>query len=509
MHITRKIFLSALALSLLGIGVSSAADTTTANVSVDSVYYDYLDKLVGMGYVKSLPEGAKPYSRMQMARWVLEAEETAKEKPMPLYLSDQFQALKTYVAPEVKTLQGNPTKDNIRLRDVSVEAAYHHGDAFSYPYGNVAGTWAPFGANRNGHHYGRNGNLSGTMEISGNVAPELAASIKVRGAWDKDQEGSASLEEGYVKTRLGSVAFEAGRQAMVWGQGASGHLLLGNNMKPLTTVQAHLTNPVDVGGFFRFLGKVDVHAFYGFAGKDRLHDAQQIGRRTDFDDAGLIGLRLDVTPSSHFTFGASRISLLGGKGNGLSGSDWKDWMIGTNADSDDKWDDIGGFDFRFRYSNFQVYGEWMGEDQAGGLPYKWAYRAGVYLPKLTSDGSWDLTLETAKTSDVWYTHSYYGGGWTYSGDIMGDDMGNDSQKYYVKVNHYLPGEKSLGLYYLRTDRQRNNWNHMNTTVDEVGLTGQMKLSGNRYLNGTLGYARVEKERTDNHLFAAAALEWKW
>lgn len=508
MHISKKILAAGVILSLLGGGMISAADTTTANVAVDSVYYQYLDKLSGMGYVKSLPNGAKPYSRMQMARWVLEAEETAKDRPMPAYLADQFDALKTYVAPEVETLQGNPTKDEIRLREASIEAAYHHGDAFSYAYGNVAGSWAPFGSNRNGHKYGRNGNIAGTVEISGNVAPELAVSVKARAAWDKDNDGTASLEEGYVKTRLGSVAFEAGRQALTWGQGESGHLLLGNNTKPLTTIQAHLTNPVKVGGFFHFLGEVDAHAFYGFAGKDRKADALKIGKEKDFDDAGFIGLRLDVTPSSHFTFGASRVSLLGGKGNGLSHSDWlKHWPFGTNADSDDKWDDIGGFDFRFRYSDFQIYGEWMGEDQAGGLPYKWAYRAGVYLPKLTADGSWDLTLEAAKTTDVWYTHSTYQGGWTYSGDILGDDMGNDARKYYAKVNHYLPGEKTLGFYFLRTERQRNWSTH--PTVDEMGLMGQMKLSGNRYLNGTLGYARVKAEETDNHLFAAASLEWKW
>lgn len=502
----KKIASTGLVLSMLGMGVAVAADQTTANVSVDSVYYQYLDKLSGMGYVKSLPNGAKPYSRMQMARWALEAEETAKDRPMPIYLADQLEALKTYVAPEVATLQGSETRDTLHLRSVSVETAYHHGDAFSYPYKNVNGSWAPFGANRNGQKYGRNGNIAATAEISGNIASELAVSAKVRTSWDKDNDGTASLEEGYVKTRAGSIAFEVGRQAMTWGQGASGHLLLGNNMKPLTTVQAHLTNPVEVGGFFRFLGQVDLHAFYGQTGRHRASEAKQLGRK-DFDDAGLLGLRLDVTPSSHFTFGASRISMLGGKGNGLTKSDWKNWTTGKNADTNDKWDDIGGFDFRFRYSDFQLYGEWMGEDQAGGLPSKWAYRAGVYLPKLTADGSWDLTLEAAKTTDAWYTHWTYQNGWTYSGNIMGDDMGNDSLKYYAKVNHYLPGEKSIGFYYQRTDRQRN-WS-MNPTVDECGLTGQMKLSGSRYLNGTLGYARVKAKETDNHLFAAAMMEWKY
>lgn len=220
-----------------------------------------------------------------------------------------------------------------------------------------------------------------------------------------------------------------------------------------------------------------------------------------------IGLRLDVTPSSHFTFGASRVSMLGGKGNGLSASDWGNWLTGKNADTDDKWNDIGGFDFRLRYGDFQVYGEAMGEDQAGGLPSKWAYRMGLYLPKISSDGSWDLTFEAAKTTDVWYTHWTYQQGWTYSGDIMGDDMGNDARKYYARVNHYLSGERSMGLYYLRTERERNR--SVSPTVNEIGIAGRQRLSGNRYLTGTLGYAQVQEKETDRHLFAAAMMEWKW
>ncbi|XOQ25491.1 MAG: hypothetical protein ACFWTM_03985 [Mitsuokella multacida] len=68
------------------------ANITTANMTVGSVYYEYLDKLVGMGYVKTLPNGAKPYSRMQFAQWAVEAEQIAREKPMPAYLRSQLDA---------------------------------------------------------------------------------------------------------------------------------------------------------------------------------------------------------------------------------------------------------------------------------------------------------------------------------------------------------------------------------------------------------------------------------
>ncbi len=87
-------------------------------------------------------------------------------------------------------------------------AAYHHGDAFSYAYQPkmLSGSWSPFSQNHNGHKYGRNGGAAVSAEVSGNVASELAVSIRGRAAWDKDNDGTVSLDEAYVKTRLGSVA---------------------------------------------------------------------------------------------------------------------------------------------------------------------------------------------------------------------------------------------------------------------------------------------------------------
>lgn len=240
-----------------------AAPAVTVNVPVDSVYYSYIEKLSGMGYISSMPNGAKPYSRMEMAKWVTEAQKKAASKPMPAYLAGQFQALEQYLAPEIATLQGQPTRDTLKLRSVTAEAAYNHSDAKEYGYQSVAGSWQPFGTQHNGYRYGRDGNLIASAEISGNLGNDLAISLRPRFSYDKDNDGTVSLEEGYIKTRVGIWALEAGRQAMIWGQGASGNLLLGNNMKPLTTIQAHFLEPQKVGGFLRFLGEADFHAFYG------------------------------------------------------------------------------------------------------------------------------------------------------------------------------------------------------------------------------------------------------
>ena len=63
----------------------------------------------------------------------------------------------------------------------------------------------------------------------------------------------------------------------------------------------------------------------------------------------------------------------------------------------------------------------------------------MYLPQLTRDGSWDLVAEMAHTNQDWYVHGTYQDGWTHSGDMLGDWMGNDARKYYARVNHYFRG----------------------------------------------------------------------
>ncbi len=235
-------------------------------------------------------------------------------------------------------------------------------------------------------------------------------------------------------------------------------------------------------------------------------------KHKDYDDAGLIGIRADFSPTSYFTFGLSRLSMLGGDGNGLDSSDWGHWLYGRNDDADkDRWDDIAGGDFRLSLPGVTFYGELYGEDQSHYMPSKVAYRAGIYLPKLTHDGSWDMTLEMADTSDAWYGHQRFNNGWTYHDAIMGDAMGRDARKYYGAIRHYLPHETSIGLYAQRTEMERGMRVH--PTVNEFGLTGQTKLGQDVYLNGIIGYANVENAdftiHTDHDKFATATIQWRY
>lgn len=79
-----KKILSAIAIAAaLGCSCAAASPLVTADVPLDSSYYGYLDKLEGMGYIQDMPANTKPYSRLDMAKWVLQAEAIAQSKPLP------------------------------------------------------------------------------------------------------------------------------------------------------------------------------------------------------------------------------------------------------------------------------------------------------------------------------------------------------------------------------------------------------------------------------------------
>ena len=76
-----KKLLSAIAIAAaLGCSCAAASPLVTADVPLDSSYYGYLDKLEGMGYIQDMPANTKPYSRLDMAKWVLQAEAIAQSR---------------------------------------------------------------------------------------------------------------------------------------------------------------------------------------------------------------------------------------------------------------------------------------------------------------------------------------------------------------------------------------------------------------------------------------------
>jgi hypothetical protein len=149
---------------------------------------------------------------------------------------------------------------------VSLEFAYADADQSTYGYNSAAhkipAEWQPLNNRSNGYRYGADGNVILGAELSGRIGNETVLSLTPRFSYDEDQNGKASLTEGYIKTRVGAFGVEVGKQPLFWGQGAAGSLLLGDDMTPLTMAKVNFLEPQKIGGFFKFLGTTNINVFY-------------------------------------------------------------------------------------------------------------------------------------------------------------------------------------------------------------------------------------------------------
>jgi len=461
----------------------------SANIPLDSYVYDDLEKLDGLGYLQDMRTGAKPYTRMQVAKWVQQMAITMNDRPnVPPYAQTMISQLQKTFSQELVTLEGDPQQHGISLKEWTLGETYYKGNTLSHKF--TTSTYQPLNINQNGYRYAPQANEIFSFRLEGNVNNHLVVSASPRLSYDKVNEASSDLTSGYVKTNMNNVDIQLGKDALWWGQGSRGSLLLTNNATPQTAIKLSNIDPMKPGGFFKFLGPTNATLFYSILEDDR----------SDVKYPSFVGFRGDFTPTTNFTFGAARTSIVGGQGHMLSGwGDYAKWLTGHNADTakTDEWDSIAGGDFRWRmphWNGVQLYGELYGEDQALALgfiptPSEIAELVGVYIPRLSPKGDWDAHLEFAHTRQSWYNHFLYTNGYTYQGDIMGDAMGNNAKRYYAKLTHFTLDGSQFALNLERVVQQATLLSPQ--TIDSIWLSTRTKVTQDIVMNTSFGLANIK------------------
>lgn len=243
----------------------------------------------------------------------------------------------------------------------------------------------------------------------------------------EDGAGAGEFLKAFVKLSFRGLDLDIGKRDLWWGQGAHGGLFLTNNAEPLTMVR--LTNPVaaTLPWFFRYLGPFRFDSFVSRLERDR-----------DIPEPYLAGLRFILKPHRVLEVGLTRTVIMGGKGRpGITPQRLWEIAFGENkVGNDDLSNSIAGVDFRFTFPSFQVYGEWGGEDEAGGLPSGYAYLVGLYMPELAT--VLDFRVEYADltfrgTPPPWYQHGLYSSGYTYKGRILGHHVGGGGRDLFFEM----------------------------------------------------------------------------
>ncbi|WP_104472332.1 capsule assembly Wzi family protein [Acinetobacter indicus] len=251
-----------------------------------------------------------------------------------------------------------------------------------------------------------------------------------------DHDQDVNVEGSYIAGKLWNQWLIAGQIPTYWGPGHEGSLIRGDASRPVYGITAQRAEQTAFSS--KWLSWIGPWQYQAFAGQLDNYDA--------VPDAKLIGLRVTAQPLPYLELGASRAIQWGGEGRPESLSSLWDAFVGNKDNGGtgepDPSNQIAGFDARLSLQPLVqmplgVYAQYVGEDEAGGLPAKKMYLAGVDYSSSYQNMPYQLYTEWAdtrtngKAQGVSYNHSTYKGGFYQHGYPLAHAMGGDGQMISV------------------------------------------------------------------------------
>jgi membrane-associated phospholipid phosphatase len=322
-------------------------------VPLDSWVYPAFERLAALGSVQTAYLGIRPWTRMECARLLEEAEDGMRDQGDEGEAELQTGKRRSGNQPARNQLAGNqPAKNEAQGEAAKIDAALQmefndeiarrNGavnmslslDSMYTRFTVISGT--PL---RDGFHFGQTlvndygrPYAAGVNNVSGLSASAVAGpfSFSMRGEY-QDAPGVASdpasvlqaiaVEDGVVTSvpdgsptidrfrlievsiglTLNNVKISLGRQNLWLGPGASGALLLSNNAAPITMLEIDNESPVELPVLSHFLGPVRMISFLGqLAGQNWVYNPPpSVGLNPTVDPAFLVGPNFSPQPFIH------------------------------------------------------------------------------------------------------------------------------------------------------------------------------------------------------------------
>ena len=246
-------------------------------------------------------------------------------------------------------------------------------------------------------------------------------------------QGGFTFDGSELATSLGSGRLYASVQRRHWGPSWVGSLILDEGAAPLPALGWRKTQPSAFESpWLAWLGPWNADVFVGtLAGHSQPAHPRLWGARLQF--APLAGLEIAL----------SRVAQWGGGGREENIGTFWDSLVGhDNVDGNayNPSNQLGGFDARYTWrmpsgTSVSVYGQAIGEDEAGGLPSMYLGSAGLDAAFVAGGASMRVFVERANSvaggiaghdrSGVAYRHAVYQQGYTQQGQPLGFPAGGD------------------------------------------------------------------------------------
>ena len=253
-----------------------------------------------------------------------------------------------------------------------------------------------------------------------------------------DNGHDVNVEGSYLAGKLWNQWLIAGQIPTYWGPGHEGSLIRGDASRPVygLTMQRAEQQAFET----KWLSWIGPWQYQAFAGQ--LDDYEAV------PDTNILGLRLTAQPLPYLELGASRTFQIDGQGQPDSLKAYWNAFIGKDNACDDNGctgegnasNQIAGFDARLNLQQWfkvplSLYGQFVGEDEAGLLPSKKMYLAGIDYSSQFKNMPFQIYTEWADTrtngevQGISYNHHIYTDGYYQHGFPLGHAMGGDGQMY--------------------------------------------------------------------------------
>jgi hypothetical protein len=309
-----------------------------------------------------------------------------------------------------------------------------------------------------------------TQHLAYNV--ELTKTIN---PWDGEK---THYDNSYFGVVLGNWIGLIGSIERWWGPSWNSSLIFSNNARPTpgVTLQRNYSDPFELP-VLEWLGPWTTSMFI-----TKLDDERVI------NNAKLVGMTVGFRPSRTLEINLRRSAQWGGEGRPESLKSFLELLTGVadncgdiSCKPDEPGNQLGGIDIRWYlpWLNTSIYGQTIGEDEAGGLPSRRAHQLGL---QMSINSQWfegavfaefdETSLRSAPDPyNSLYNHGIYNTGYRFQGRAIGATWDNDSRVTSLGATGYLANGDKI--------EARYSFGHIN--VDDVRgrhsiTTGKKSLS---------------------------------
>ncbi|MBV9181551.1 MAG: phosphatase PAP2 family protein [Acidobacteria bacterium] len=430
-------------------------------VPLDSWIYPALERLIALGYIKNAFLGIRPWTRIECARMLEDAEQQIDgDRDQPDRQATRiYEDLARELSEETARLNGSPNLganlDSVYTRTTNISGSalrdgYHFAqtitDDYGRPYGGgfnaIAGITAhavagPISISFRGEYQHAPAIGSSPLSVLDQIAAadhDLPVSNAYAGA------NRLRLLDSTVAVTFHNIQVSFGKQSQWLGPGESGALLFSNNAEPMPMVKIDSVSPYEIPLLSRLLGPARSEYFIGQLSGDEFefngHTGQLVGPGNVNPQPFLQGVKIGFKPTSNFEFGLGATAQFAGPGLPFTWHNFLRTFYSHVPGGDNPGKRLSSADFSYRVPGLRnwltVYSDTLVVDEYSPIGSTRAtVNPGFYVPQIPKLHNLSLRAEGVReplTNEFVPGFVYYGirrflAGYTNNGTLLGSWIG--------------------------------------------------------------------------------------